>query len=62
MEQLEKFLGCKNKFDITKITLNIYHPDLISKTTQLFRYYMKSLVNFNSPDAPHKKIIRKKRN
>ena len=36
MGELEDFVGCTIKRDLTKKTLNIYQPDLITKITQGF--------------------------
>ena len=36
MGELEDFVGCTIKRDLTNITLNISQPDIINKTTQGF--------------------------
>ena len=36
MGKLEEFVGCMVKHDLTKMTLMIYQPRLITHTTQLF--------------------------
>ena len=56
--ELEDFVGYTINRDLTKTTLNIYQPYLISKTTQQFNEDMKLLMTFNTPDTPHKEIIR----
>ena len=58
MGELEDFLGYNIKRYFTKITLNIYQPDLITKTTQVFNEDVKSLTTFNTPDILHKGIVR----
>ena len=40
------------KRDLTKMTLNISQPHLITKTTN-----MKSLMNLNTPDTLHTGIV-----
>ena len=36
MGELEEFIGCTIKRDLTKMNLKIYQPDLINKMTQVF--------------------------
>ena len=57
MCELEDFVGYTIKRDLTKITLNIYQPHIITKITQGFKENMKSLMTFNIPDTPHKGIV-----
>ena len=54
MGELEYFVGCMIKHDLTKMTLNISQPDIINKMIQLFNEYFKSLMAFNTPATPHK--------
>ena len=49
---------CTIKRDLTNMTLNIYQPDIVTKMNQGFNEDMKSLMNFNDPDTPHKGIVR----
>ena len=46
------------KCDLTKMTLIIYQPDIITKTTQIFNEDVKSIMNFSTPDTPHKGVVR----
>ena len=55
---LEYLVGCKIKCYLTKITLNIYQPRLITITTQGFNEDVKSIMTFNVPATPHKVIVR----
>ena len=57
MGDLEDFVVCTIKCDLTKTTLKIYQPYLINKTTQVFKKYMKSLTTFNKPDTLNKGIV-----
>ena len=41
MGELENFLGCTIKRDLTKMNLNIYRQDIITKMTQGFNKDMK---------------------
>ena len=54
MGELEKFVRCMIKCEITKIPLKIYQQHLIIKTTQVLNEEVKSLMIFNTPDTPHK--------
>ena len=58
--ELEEFVGCKIKRDLTKMTLNIFQPDIITKMTQGFNKDVKSLITFNITDTPHKGVVRNK--
>ena len=58
MGPLDNFFGCIIKCDLTNTTLKIYQLYLISRITQGFRKYVKSLMNFNTPATPHKGILR----
>ena len=49
MGELEDFIGCMIKRDLTKMTLNISQPDPINKMIQGFNRDMKSLMTFNTP-------------
>ena len=40
------------------MTLKVFQPDLITKMTQLFNKYLKSLMTFNTSATPHKDIVR----
>ena len=53
MGELEDFVGCTIKRDLTKITLNISHPDLINKMTQGFNEYKESLMTYNNTATSH---------
>ena len=57
MGNLEDFVGCNINRDLTKATLNIYQPDLITNMTQVFNKYVKSLMNLNTPATTHKGIV-----
>ena len=57
MGELEEFLECTIKCDLTKMTINISQHHLINKITQEFNEDMKSLMTFNTQDAPHKCIL-----
>ena len=54
------FVRCTIKRDLTNIKLNIYQPYLITKTTQVFNNHINSIDNFDTPDTPHKGIVRNK--
>ena len=54
MGEIEDFVGCTIKRNLTSTTLNIYQPDLITKTTQGFNKDTKSLMTINNPATPHK--------
>ena len=58
MGGLEDFVGCTIKRDLTKMTLNIFQPGIINKINQGFNEDVKSLVTFDTPDTPHKGIVR----
>ena len=58
MGELEDFVGCTIKREITNIILKIYQPDLINNMTQGFNKYMKLLMDFNTAATPHKMIAR----
>ena len=49
MGELEDFIGCTVNSNITKMTLKISQPHLITKMTQGFNEDMKSLMTFNTP-------------
>ena len=57
MGGLEKHLWYTIKHYLTKMTLKIYQPDIITNMTQGFNKDMKSLMTFNIPDTPHKGIV-----
>ena len=57
MGELEDFVGCMIKRDLTKMTLKISQPRLINKTNQVFNKDMKSLLAFNTPYQRHKGIV-----
>ena len=57
MGPLEDFSGCTLKRDLTKMTLKISQPHIITKTTKGFNKDVKSLMNFNTPATPHKGIV-----
>ena len=58
MGKLEDFVGCTVRRDLIKMTLKIYQPHLITKITQVFNEYVKSLMRFNTPDYPHHGFVR----
>ena len=58
MGELEDFVGCTINRDLTRMTLKISQPDLITKITQGFNEDLKSLMNFNNPDKLNKGILR----
>ena len=43
--------------DLTKMTLDIYETDIITKITQRFNEDVKSHMTYNAPDTPHKGIL-----
>ena len=57
MGEKEDFVGCKIKRDLSKMTLKISQLDIINKMDKGFIEDMKSLMTFNSPDKPHKRIV-----
>ena len=57
MGELEDFVGCLIKGDLTNITLNISQPDIINNMNHGFNRDLKSLMNFNVSDTPHKGIV-----
>ena len=54
MCEIEEFIGCKIKRDLTKVTLKIYQPGLINKITQWSNEGVRSLMIFDTPATPHK--------
>ena len=58
MGELEEFIGCAIKHDLTNMTLNIYQLDIINNTNQGFNGDVKSRMTFNTPATPHKGIVR----
>ena len=48
MGELDEFIGCEIKGDLTKMTLKISQPDLITMMTQGFNKDLKSLITFNT--------------
>ena len=60
MGELEDFVGCMIKRDLTKMTLKISQPDQITNMTQGFNKGLKSRISFNTPDTPHKGIVSNK--
>ena len=50
-------LGFMIKRDLTKMTLNISQPYLITKMTQEPNKDMKSIMTFNTLTAPYKGIV-----
>ena len=59
MGEIEGFVGCTIKRDLTNMTLNIFQPHIITKVTQGFNKDVKSLLTFNTPDTPYKGIVRR---
>ena len=57
MGELQDFIGCMIKSDLTKMTLNVYQHYLINNMTQGFNEEMKSPINFNTPNSPHKGMV-----
>ena len=57
MGELEGFVVCTIKRDLTKTTLNIYQPHIIHKMTQEFNEEVKSLLTFNTPDTTNECIL-----
>ena len=57
MSELEDFVGCAIKRDLTNMTLNISQPDIINKMNQGFNGDVKSLMTFNTSDTPHQGIV-----
>ena len=57
MGELEDFLGCMIKCDLTNTTPKISQPHIITMTTQGFNNDAQSLMIFNTPDTPHKRIV-----
>ena len=58
MVKLEDFIWCTIKRDLAKMTLKISQPDQINNIVQGFNEDVKSLMTFNTPDTPHKGILR----
>ena len=58
MGELEDFVGCTIRRDLTKITLNISH--IIDKKKQGLKKGVKSLMTINTPVAPNLGIVRNK--
>ena len=58
MGELEYFVVCTIKRDLTKMTLNIYQTDLITNLTQIFNKDVKSFIFFNTPATPRNGIVR----
>ena len=58
MGELEEFVRCMIKCELTKITFKIYQPHLIIKKTQVWNKDVKTLMIFNTPATPHKRIVR----
>ena len=58
MGELEEFIGCKIKRDLTKTTLNISQPYLINNMIQGFNEAVKLLMTFNTPAITHKGVVR----
>ena len=56
MSELEDFVGCAIKRDLTNMTLNISQPDIINKIYHRFNRDVKSLMIFNNPATLHKGI------
>ena len=52
----DSYAGCTINCDLTKMTINITHLDLITKTTQGFKEDMKSIMNFNTSATQQKGI------
>ena len=55
--ELEDFLGCIIKRELTKMILKISHLNLISNMNQVFNKGFKLLMTFNTPATPHKRIL-----
>ena len=49
--------GCGIKRDLTKMTLNIYQPYLMTKRTKGFNEDTKTLMTFSTLYTPHKGIL-----
>ena len=58
MCELEDFVGCTIKRDLTKMTLKNSQPDLVTKMTQGFNEDVESLMTFNTPATLYKGIVR----
>ena len=43
--------------DLTKMTLDIYETDIITKITQGFNEDVKSHMTFNTPDTTHQGVV-----
>ena len=57
MGEIEDFVGCKIKSEITKMALKIYQSYIITNANQGFNKYVKSFVTFNTPATPHRGIV-----
>ena len=57
MGELENFVGCTIKCDLTKMNLMIYQLDIITNLSQGFNKDVNSVMNFNAPATPHKGIL-----
>ena len=58
MGKLEEFVGFTINHDLAKITLNISQLNLLNNNTQEFNKDVKALMTLNTPDTPHKRIVR----
>ena len=58
MGPLEDFVGCTINLDLINTTLMISQLHLIKKMSEEFNNNMKTIMNFNTPDTPHKGIAR----
>ena len=60
MDTLEQYIGCtKQNKNLTKTTLKISQPDLITKMTKGFIDDVKSILTFNFLATPHMEVIHK---
>ena len=57
MGEIEDFIGCTIKSDLTKMTLKIYQQYIITNITQGFNEDMKSIMTFNNLATPHEGIV-----
>ena len=58
MGEVDDFVGCKIKRDLTNITLKIYQPHIINNMIQWFKEDVKSLITSDTPTTPHKVVLR----
>ena len=59
-EKIDDFAEFIIKCDLTKMTLKISQPHIITKMNQGFDEDVKSIITFNNPDKPPTRILHNK--